>query len=107
MNANKVRPQKWLWNENYPIKVLYDDKNYSVIWGQFEESKALGVRWNGDSDVGYPRQGANPTWYIEPDFIAISILQRILIMAIDNNDTQYIDNINFAIIELKDKMINS
>jgi len=104
MNANEVRPQKWLWNDNYPIRVLFDDGEYSVIWGQFENTRALGVRWNGGTEVGYPGQGGNPTWYVEPDFIAISILQRILLMAIDNNERQFIDDINFAIHELTDKM---
>ncbi len=104
MKAINVRPQKWLQNENYPIRILYDDGEYSFIWGQFESAGALGARWNGEDGIGYPSLGGNPTWYVEPDFIAISILQRLQIMAIDNNDRQYMDNINFAIRELTDKM---
>lgn len=104
MNANDVRPQKWLWNDNYPIRVLFDDGEYSVIWGQFEHTRALGTRWNGGADTGYPSQGANPTWYVEPDFIALSILQRLLTMAIETKDTKYINNILFAINELTNKM---
>ena len=74
MRAEEVRPQKWLWDENYSIRVLYDDGDYSVIWGKYENVRALGVRWNGGTDVGYPGQGGHPTWYVEPDFIAIAIL---------------------------------
>ena len=77
MKANEVAPQKWRQDLSYPIRVLYDDGKYSVIWGKYEDTKSLGVRWNGGTDVGYPGQGAHPTWYVEPDFIAISILQRI------------------------------
>ena len=106
MRANKVRPHKWLVDTNYPIRILYDDGDYSVIWGKYENTRALGVRWNGGTEVGYPGQGGHPTWYVEPDFIAISILQRLLTFAIDNNETEFLDNINFAIQELTDKMTN-
>ena len=102
MTADKVRPQKWFWHANYPIRILYDDGEYSVIWGKYENTKALGVRWNGGTDVGFPNQGGYPTWYIEPDFIAIGIIKNLLI---DNdNDTEYLDNINFAMRELTKKM---
>lgn len=39
------------------IKVLYDDKQFSVAYGIWEENqKRIGLRWNGDSqDVGYPK----------------------------------------------------
>lgn len=104
MRAEEVRPQKWLWDENYPIRILYDDDEYSVIWGKYENTTALGVRWNGGTDVGYPGQGGHPTWYVEPDFIAIAILQRLLTLAIDNNEREYLENINFAIQELTNKM---
>lgn len=106
MKANEVRPQKWLWDKNYPIRVLYDDEEYSIIWGKYENTRALGVRWNGGTEIGYPGQGAHPTWYVEPDFIAIVILQRILNIAIDNNDRKHITDITFAIQELTDKMTN-
>jgi hypothetical protein len=104
MKAEDVIPQKWN-HEDYPIRVLYDDGDYSIIWGRYEKNRALGVRWNGE-DTGYPGQGAYPTWYVEPDFIAISILQRILLLAIDDKDETYLDNIHFAIQELSDKMTN-
>jgi hypothetical protein len=104
LKVKEVRPQKWLWDENYPIRILFDDGEYSVIWGKYENNRALGVRWNGVADVGYPGQGGNPTWYVEPDFIALSILQRILTLAIDNNDREHLDDIHFAIRELTDKM---
>lgn len=105
MKADEVRPQKWLWHANYPIRILYDDSEYSVIWGKYENTKALGVRWNGGKDVGFPNQGGYSTWYVEPDFIAISILQRLLTIAMDkDNDREYLDNINFAIQELTNQM---
>jgi hypothetical protein len=106
MRADEVSPQKWLWDENYPIRVLYDDGDYSIIWGKYENTKALGVRWNGGTDIGYPGQGAHPTWYVEPDFIAITIIQRILTIAIENGDTEHLQNIHFALQELTDKMMN-
>ena len=109
MKAIKVKPKDWLWDENYPILVLFDsdEENYSVIWGQYKKNKALGVRWKkGGTARGYPGQGGHPTWYVEPDFIAIVILQRLLTLSIDKGDTKYLDNIKFAINELTDKMVN-
>jgi len=106
MKAKKVIPKDWLWDENYPIRILFenDEENYSVIFGKYKNNKSVGVRWNGGTTRGYPGQGGHPTWYIEPDFLAITILQRILILAIDNNDTKYLDDILFAINELSVKM---
>ncbi len=106
MNADQVKPQKWLRDENYPIRVLYDDGEYSIIWGKFENHRAMGVRWNGGTAVGFPGQGGHATWYVEPDFIAVSILQRLLTMAQDCADRTYYENILFAIQELNDKMFN-
>jgi len=100
MNAKKVKPQKWIEDDKYPIKVLYDDGEYSVIWGKYENTIALGSRWNGRNNAGYPKQGKYPTWYVEPDFIAISILQRLLTLSVDKNDTTYLDNLLFAINEM-------
>ena len=108
MDATNVRPQKWFQDKTYPIKVLFDDGDYSIIWGKFENNIAMGVRWNG-GDVGYPRQGVYPTWYVEPDFIAIGIIQNILTKAIDKPNCSYyhIENINFALKELTRKLISS
>ncbi|MGL4581863.1 MAG: hypothetical protein ACRCVU_02650 [Flavobacterium sp.] len=55
-----VNPAKWT-NKI----ILYDDGVYSVCWGNYEgsSSRRLGVRWNDN----YPRQGNNPTWYVEYD----------------------------------------
>jgi hypothetical protein len=71
----------------------------------YENTRALGVRWNGGTDVGYPGQGGHPTWYVEPDFIALSVLHKILTLAIDNDDREHLDNIHFAIQELTNKMM--
>jgi len=104
MDAKNVLPQKWTWDEHRQFLILFDDGEYSVIWGKYEGVKALGTRWNGETDIGYPNQGAYPTWYVEPDFIAIAILQRLLTLAIDNGDKNYLENIKIAINELSNKM---
>lgn len=104
MKAKEVKPKDWLIDANYPVRVLYDDGEYSVIWGKYQDHRALGVRWNGGTERGYPGQGAHPTWYVEPDFIAIVILQRLQILAIENRQNQNLQNINYAISELLDKM---
>lgn len=79
-NAITVTPR--LWSD---ITVLYDDGQYSAIWGTFtgadgsNSRPCLGVRWNGrNGHVGYPNQGRNPLWYVEPDFMTPVVLRTLL-----------------------------
>lgn len=76
-NVSSVRPAIW---DRDSIINLYDDGNYSAIWGSREKGpRSLGVRWNGDSSyVGYPNQGRNPVWYSEPSFLEHVILAALL-----------------------------
>ena len=104
MDAADVRPKDWLWDENYPVKVLFDDGEYSAIWGKYQDQPALGVRWNGGTDRGYPGQGGHPTWYVEPDFIAVTILHRLFTSAIETGNSDHMENIQIAIRELRSKM---
>lgn len=99
MEAKDVRPQKWLWDEDYEPIVLYDDGEYSAVWGKYENSKCLGVRYNisaNGSTVGYPSQGANPLWYIEPHFLVLPLLDEFLRLAKEEGETEYEKNIEFA-----------
>ncbi len=109
MNALDVRPAKWLQDPNYLPKVLYDDGEYSVIWGKYEGTPALGTRWNEGEDgvLGFPNRFGHAAWFVEPDFIATAIIQRLLTLAIDTKDLEYIDNLNFAIHELSVKIKNA
>ncbi len=87
-NGNKVRPHKW---EN--IIDLYDDEEYSAIWGFYDGNKGkLGVRWNGGLDVGFPHQGKYSLWYIEPEYLVKNILHIEIIIAMCKNK---INSINF------------
>jgi hypothetical protein len=70
--AREVTPGAWS-----DILVLYDDGEYSAVWGRFRNSshRMLGVRWNGkEGEVGYPNQGGHPLWYVEPPFVERSII---------------------------------
>lgn len=102
MDAIDVHPEKWFWDTNYPMRVLYDDGEYSFVWGKYEGNKALGARWNISEDGsprGYPGRGEYPTWYIEPNFITRAILTRLQGLA---TNPDYIVNIRFALEELED-----
>lgn len=69
--AEEVKPKKW-----DDIRVLFDDGVYSACWGKYDGAKhySLGVRWN----EGYPSQGGNPLWYVEPEFTTKGILESIV-----------------------------
>jgi len=106
MNAIDVRPEKW---RNDPILVLFDDGIYSVIWGKYEGTPALGVRWNDAENppIGYPSLFGNPMWYVEYNYIAGAIIQGLQKMAIDNigkKEHYNLDNIQVALNELNENI---
>jgi hypothetical protein len=99
--VDEVRPKIWI-----DVIDLYDDGDYSAIWGRREEAdkRSLGVRWNGDDKyVGYPNQGANPVWYSEPDFlqytILVALLAKVKASTAFSRQGEFIDNIVTAIRE--------
>jgi len=69
--AITVKPKKWA-----NILVLFDDGIYSYCWGNYDGSlhRKLGSRWNDN----YPRQGNNPTWYVEYGIFTYSHIQEII-----------------------------
>lgn len=84
-SGSVVRPAKWS-----NVSQLYDDGEYSVIWGRYESSSSMsvGARWNGGPDEpGFPNQGAHSTWHVEPDFLTDSILHRLIdqVIAVPSN----------------------
>lgn len=95
-----VRPQKW---DN--VIDLYDDGNYPAIWGNYDgsERRCLGVRWNGGEECGYPNQGGNALWYVEPDFLTkpihFSLLDRIVSNPSYQEPHQHSQNILMALAE--------
>jgi hypothetical protein len=101
--ASEVTPQDWS-----EIMVVYDDGNYSAIWGRFRnrDYKEVGVRWNGGpGEYGYPSQGRNPTWYVEPPYMSeavlLGLLEKLLISNTGPNHDQHVGNILVAIREAK------
>jgi len=102
-NVTEVRPKIW---DN--VIDLYDDGDYSAIWGCREQAtwRSLGVRWNGSGDYpGYPNQGRNPVWYSEPEFLEHSILLTLLDKVNKSNlprREEFIGNILTALKEHND-----
>lgn len=99
--GNKVRPRKWS-----NVLDLYDNGWYSAIWGRFENSKhrALGVRWNGGDDHGYPNQGKNPLWFVEPDFLTKGVLLALQQEIASDPKLGNSNNISVALKEFEDKL---
>jgi hypothetical protein len=96
-SGNTVRPQKWS-----NVIDLYDDGDYSAIWGNYDNTspRFLGVRWNGDpNNVGYPNQGINPTWFVEPIWLTRMILLDLCGKVIKNPTDGVLDNILTALGE--------
>lgn len=93
-NGNSVRPKKWT-----NVIVLYDDGISSLIFGAYEQNKCLGIRWNGDQnnpkDVGYPKQGKYPLWFVLPKWI-----KRQVLLVIKMNSASNQKNIQNAASEL-------
>jgi len=99
-SGREVRPGKWS-----NVIDLFDNGEYSAIWGIYENNKrrCLGVRWNGNGK-GFPNQGGNPLWYIEPLFFTRSILlwilnELVLKVELPFQD-EHIKNVRVALSEL-------
>ena len=96
--GSSVRPGKW---DN--VIDLYDDGDNSAIWGVYNDDsskdRCLGVRWNGGDSYGYPNQGGNPLWYVEPDFITKNILLELLSRVNKDSASGNLENILQALKE--------
>ena len=86
INGCNVKPKKW---KN--TQVVFDDGVFSLIYGNYDgnQKKCLGCRWDGDinnpNDIGYPRQGKYPTWFVLPDALWKCILTSIQSNSADIN----------------------
>ena len=69
----------------FPIhKVLYDDNEFSVIWGTWDKGdKCLGMRWNGSPSSTYPNgypvgKGGRPVWLVIPVDLSVPFVTALL-----------------------------
>lgn len=62
------------------IEVIFDagpvNSSWSVARLKWDDSDAVGIRWNGDerSSVGLPQARGNPTWFIVPRQLESAVL---------------------------------
>jgi hypothetical protein len=97
METAIIHSKDWAWDVNYPVRSLYDDGEYSLIWGKFKDTTCLAGRWNFG-------QENTDAWHIFPDFIAHSIVQRLFTNSLDSNNFGHLENIQFVIQELTVKL---
>lgn len=57
--------------------IIYDDGNFSIAWGQWDEKMRIAVRWN-DNKHNIPNTFSNPTWFQLPEYFSLIILKGIL-----------------------------
>ena len=69
----------------FPVhKVLYDDDEFSVIWGTWDKGdKCLGMRWNGSPGSTYPNgypigKGGRPIWLVIPVDLSVPFVTGLL-----------------------------
>ena len=73
-------------NDNmFPVhKVLYDDDEFSVIWGTWDKGdKCLGMRWNGSPGSTFPNgypigKGGRPVWLVIPTDLSVPFVTGLL-----------------------------
>lgn len=59
--------------------VLYNDSEFSIVWGEWEDGTMhLAMRWNGETDTGYPKTFGHPVWFLLPSVLTIDIISGIL-----------------------------
>jgi hypothetical protein len=63
------------------VDVLYNTGpgGWSVARLEWEDHEVLGVRWNGEEGpgIGNPQSRGVPTWFVVPDELRASILDRV------------------------------
>ena len=96
--AKDVNPQKW---KNKIV--LFDNGSYSACWGYYDggRNRVLGVRWNN----GFPSQGGNPLWYVEPQFtteVVLLALVKQLSGQKSSDDKEYLNNTLRALDEFNE-----
>jgi hypothetical protein len=74
------RPQDVNPHNFHVDEVLYDDGDFSIVWGTWEaHMRCLAMRWNGkDDDAGYPKTFGNPVWFVLPPTLSKPITAAIL-----------------------------
>ena len=96
--AAQVTPGAWT-----DILILYDDGQYSAIWGRFRKrpARCLGVRWNGNADEpqGFPNARGYPQWHVEPSFLTVAVLTGLLEELASATKTADTDRYNANILE--------
>ena len=97
METTMVLSKDWEWDVNYPVRSLYDDGEYSLIWGKLRDNTCLAGRWN------YGQETVEP-WHVFPDFMAHSIIQRLFTNSLDSSNFGNLENIQFAIQEITVKL---
>ena len=63
------------------IKILFDNKEFSVAYGLWENNqKVIAMRWNGDEDknMGYPKTFGNPMWFIVHNDLKSMIIKELI-----------------------------
>lgn len=64
------------------VEVIYDEGPVEASWSvarlQWDDSHAVGIRWNGDnaSTKGLPQARGNPAWFILPTDLAEAVLEK-------------------------------
>src|SRR5215216_4999812 len=70
MDPLQVNPAAWQNHE-----VIFNDDEFSGVWGQYKGNYCLGIRWNGDTadERGYPGHGPYPPWFVVPEYLTLSV----------------------------------
>lgn len=84
--VSAVDASKNRWEKDFVV--LYDDGEFSAIWGTYDGIKHLGLRWNGyGSSRGFPLlRNGNEGWLVVPDFLVHAILHRLIDQPLANVD---------------------
>jgi len=87
---------------------LYNDGEYSAIWGKFVNpfARCLGVRWNDVfGTAGYPCHGSHPIWYAEPPWTTKMILLELCNRVVKNPKHGNMENILTALKECPEEKV--
>ena len=61
-------------NKISDLKVVIQEKDYSIATFVYGETKKTGIRWNEteQGNMGYPTSHGSPTWFVIPKEVALA-----------------------------------
>lgn len=73
-----IKPRNVEYGKTKVLRIIYEEKDFSIALLSFNDSVVYGIRWNGsesDKSKGTPTAFGKPTWFIIPNKLVESFVK--------------------------------